>query len=58
MSYSTLLDSDLLWLAMRSKSDNLTQPTSKSRQIEAECQHAMPRYWMPLPTPPKGEDHG
>lgn len=41
MSYSTLLDSDLLWLAMRSRSDNLTRPTPESRQIEVECQHEL-----------------
>ena len=41
MSYSTLLDSDLLWLAMRSRSDNLTRPTSESLQTEIECQHEL-----------------
>ena len=39
--YSTLLDSDLLWMAMRARSDNLTRPTPESRQIEVECQHEL-----------------
>jgi len=39
--YSTLLDSDLLWLAMRARSDNLTRPTSESNQTELECQHEL-----------------
>ena len=45
MSFNTLLDSDLLWLAMRARSENITKPTSQSRQIEVECQHElMQRY--------------
>lgn len=45
MSFNTLLDSDLLWLAMRARSDNITRPTPESHRIEVECQHElMQRY--------------
>jgi len=40
-SLDTLLDSDLLWLAMRARSDNVTRPTPESRQIEVDCQHEL-----------------
>jgi hypothetical protein len=40
-SLNTLLDSDLLWLAMRARSDNVTRPTSESHRIEVECQHEL-----------------
>jgi hypothetical protein len=44
-SLNTLLDSDLLWLAMRARSDNVTKPTPESHRIEVECQHElMQRY--------------
>ena len=41
MTFNTLLDSDLLWLAMRARSDNVTRPTPESRQIEVDCQHEL-----------------
>ena len=37
----TLLDSDLLWMAMRARSDNITNPTPESHRIEIECQHEL-----------------
>jgi len=40
-SLNTLLDSDLLWLAMRARSNNVTRPTPESRQIEVDCQHEL-----------------
>jgi hypothetical protein len=40
-SLNTLLDSDLLWMAMRARSDNVTRPTPESRQIEIDCQHEL-----------------
>ena len=40
-SLNTLLDSDLLWLAMRARSDNVTRPTPESRRIEMDCQHEL-----------------
>jgi len=40
-SLDTLLDSDLLWLAMRARSDNVTRPTPESRRIEMDCQHEL-----------------
>jgi hypothetical protein len=40
-SLNTLLDSDLLWLAMRARSDNVTRPTPESHRIEVECQHEL-----------------
>lgn len=44
-SLNTLLDSDLLWLAMRARSNNVTRPTPESRRIEVDCQHElMQRY--------------
>jgi len=44
-SLNTLLDSDLLWLAMRARSDNITKPTPESHRIEIECQRElMQRY--------------
>ena len=45
MTLITLLDSDLLWLAMRARSDNVTRPTPESHRIEVDCQHElMQRY--------------
>jgi hypothetical protein len=41
MSFNTLKDSDLLWMAMRARSDNVTRPTPESRQIEIDCQHEL-----------------
>jgi len=40
-SLNTLLDSDLLWLAMRARADNIICPTPESHRIEVECRHEL-----------------